>query len=89
MLFDKCPGAKQFTQPTPEFYPCPVCHAEIEIWSDEVETKCPSCSSPFTRERIQGCIDHCEMARECLGAELYERLVAQRKGGAGPAGKAA
>jgi len=29
------------------------------------------------------------MARECLGAERYERLVAQRKGGAGPAGKAA
>ena len=78
-MFDKCPGAKQFTQPTPEFYPCPWCGAEVEIWSDEIEAKCPECKRPLTRDRIQGCIDHCEMARECLGAERYDRLVAQRK----------
>jgi len=78
-MFDKCPGAKQFTQPTPEFYPCPWCGDEVEIWSDELEAKCPKCSRVVTRERIQGCIDHCEMARECLGAERYERLVRQRE----------
>jgi len=78
-MWDKCPGAKQFTQPTPEFYPCPGCHAEVEIWSDEIEAKCPGCGQIFTRERIQGCIDHCAMARECLGAERYDRLVRERK----------
>ena len=77
MLLD-CPGARQFVQPTPEFRPCPFCHAEIEIWSDQVETKCDKCGQTVTRARLQGCIDHCEKARECLGDELYERLVAKR-----------
>jgi len=78
-MFDKCPGAKQFTQPPPEFYPCPWCGAEVEIWTNELGANCPQCGQMVTRERIQGCIDHCEMARECLGEERYERLVRQRK----------
>jgi DNA-directed RNA polymerase subunit RPC12/RpoP len=79
VTWDKCPGSKQFTQPTPEFYPCPWCGGEVEIWSDEPQAKCPECGREVTRERVQGCIDHCEMARECLGAERYERLVAQSR----------
>jgi hypothetical protein len=77
-MFDKCPGAQRFTQPTPEFFPCPFCHEEVEIWSDEVEAKCPGCKQLVTRERIQGCIDHCEMAKECLGDERYQKLVAAK-----------
>ncbi len=78
-MWSECPGAKQFKQPTPEFIPCPVCHAEVEIWTDEIEVKCGSCGTVVSRERLQGCIDHCEMARECLGDELYDKLVAGRK----------
>ena len=76
MVFE-CPGAKQFRQPTPEFLPCPVCHAEVEIWTDEAEVKC-ECGNVVSRERLQGCIDHCQAAKECLGQALYDKLVAAR-----------
>lgn len=78
-MWNECPGARQFKQPTPEFIPCPTCHAEVEIWTDEVEVKCHHCGGTVSRERLQRCIDHCEMARDCLGDELYDRLVTSRK----------
>ena len=74
-----CPGSQQYKQPTPEFYTCPSCHGEIEIWSDEVEVECENCGTPFSRERVQGCIDHCEMARECLGDALYQKMLGRTK----------
>jgi Zn finger protein HypA/HybF involved in hydrogenase expression len=74
----KCPGSKQFTEPKPEFVPCPLCHGEVEMWTDEAEAKCDNCGSVVSRERLQGCIDHCSAARECLGEELYARLLRAR-----------
>ena len=74
-LDQKCPGAKQFTQATAEFLDCPHCGAEVEIWSDESQTKCDACGKVVPRPRTQGCIDHCDHAKECLGPELYEKLV--------------
>ncbi|MFB3882560.1 MAG: hypothetical protein ACE149_14935 [Armatimonadota bacterium] len=78
MTYDKCPGAKAFTQPTPEFIPCPSCHAEVEIWTDEIEAKCSSCGTMVSREMLQGCIDYCEAAKECLGEALYNKLMAAK-----------
>ena len=82
MVFE-CPGATRYTKPTPEFYPCAKCGDEVEIWSDEIETKCTKCGATFARPREQGCIDHCEMARECLGEARYKKLVeaARQKSG--------
>lgn len=82
-MWNECPGARRFKQPSPEFIPCPACHAEVEIWTDELEVKCHRCGGLVSRERLQGCIDHCEMARECLGDELYNRLMAGRGSTAG------
>jgi hypothetical protein len=79
-MYNECPGARQFKQPTPEFIPCPRCHVEVEIWTDEVEVKCHQCGETVSREQLQGCIDHCQMARECLGEQLYDRVVASRRG---------
>ncbi|UCC69299.1 MAG: hypothetical protein JSV79_05125 [Armatimonadota bacterium] len=78
-MWSECPGARQFKRPTPEFIPCTTCRAEVEIWTDEAEVKCHQCGNLVSRERLQGCIDHCETARECLGEELYNKLVAARK----------
>ena len=71
MTFEKCPGAKAFTQPTPEFIPCPSCHREVEA-------ECDSCGQMMSREMLQGCMDYCERARECLGEALYDKLVAAK-----------
>jgi hypothetical protein len=78
-MWTDCPGAWGFKQPTPKFIPCPECHAEVEIWTDEVEVKCHQCGAAVSRERLQGCIDHCEAARECLGDSLYKKLVADKR----------
>lgn len=76
---DKCPGAKQFTEPKPEFVPCPTCHQEVEIWTDEAEAKCEHCGNMVSRAMLQGCVDYCEAAKECLGEELYARLMAAKQ----------
>ncbi len=77
----KCPGAKAFRQPTPEFLPCPNCHNEVEIWTDEAEAKCDRCGTMVSREMLQGCIDTCATAKECLGEQLYNRLMAAKARG--------
>lgn len=64
-MYNDCPGARQFKQATPEFIPCRACHAEVEIWTDEVEVKCHECGETVSRER--------------LGEKLYSRLVASHK----------
>jgi len=77
-MLEECPGAAQYTKPKPEFIECPNCGAEVEIWTDEQHAKCDGCGKLVSRPRVQGCIDWCEKARECLGAELYDRLVADK-----------
>ncbi len=76
---DKCPGAKAFTEPKPEFVPCPSCHQEVEIWTDEAEAKCDGCGSVVSRAMLQGCVDYCESAKECLGEEMYTRLMTAKQ----------
>jgi len=76
---DKCPGAKAFTEPKPEFVPCPSCHQEVELWTDEAEAKCGNCGNVVSRAMLQGCVDYCEGAKECLGEELYNRLMAAKQ----------
>jgi len=79
MSIGKCPGAKAFAQPTPEFMPCPACHREVEIWTDEPEAKCDSCGTRVSRDMLQGCVDYCESAEACLGESLYQRLMAAKE----------
>jgi len=76
---DKCPGAKAFTEPKPEFVPCPSCHSEVELWTDEAKAKCGNCGSVVSRAMLQGCVDYCEGAKGCLGEEMYNRLMAEKQ----------
>ncbi len=75
MTFDKCPGAKAFTQPTPEFIRCPSCRGEVEIWTDEVKGVCPGCKRTILREGGQSCLDWCKYAKECVGDEAYKKYL--------------
>jgi len=75
----ECPGSERFRKPTPEFFNCPFCDTEVEIWTDEVKAKCPGCGQVVSQDRLQGCIDYCEQARACLGELRYQRLVPKER----------
>lgn len=77
-LYKGCPGANIFKDVKPEYIECPYCHAEIEIWSDELLARCPSCRRIVARQRGASCIDWCKYAAECIGAQKYQQLVKER-----------
>jgi len=78
MIF-KCPGSQNFNQPHPEYIKCLFCHAEIEIWSDEVKAVCPGCGKETVRGQLPSCLDWCKYAMECLGKEAYEKYLKNKK----------
>lgn len=69
-----CPGSGAIKNPIPEYIECPWCKEEVEIWSDEVKTVCPSCKGVVFKDRMPSCVDWCKHAKECIGAEAYNRL---------------
>ena len=77
-IFKGCPGAITLKEARPEYVNCPHCGEELEIWSDEIRVRCPHCSAWVTQERGASCIEWCAWAKECVGAELYERHMAAR-----------
>ena len=60
-----CPGISQFMRPTPSYVKCSRCGSDVEIWSDEEQTECPTCGTMVSRGKIQSCLDWCEYADKC------------------------
>lgn len=67
----ECPGSGKFKHPHPEEIKCPSCGEALEIWTDEVQAKCPGCKKTVIREQGQSCLDWCKYARECVGDQAY------------------
>ncbi|GAB4482726.1 MAG: hypothetical protein OHK006_01850 [Thermodesulfovibrionales bacterium] len=80
MLKEGCPGSQEIRTPYPEEIRCFWCEATNEIWSDEPDTKCKSCGKTVARDMKTSCIEWCPAARECVGAEKYDRLMKALKG---------
>jgi predicted amidophosphoribosyltransferase len=74
-----CPGSKEIRNPYPEDLICIFCGAKNEIWSDEPDTNCKNCGKTITRDIASSCIQWCPAAKECVGAEKYERLMKKLK----------
>jgi hypothetical protein len=75
MSLKRCPGSLAFAQPKIEFVRCPHCKADVEIWSDEADAKCPQCERMVIRLTRQSCVDWCKYSRECLGNAKYKQYV--------------
>lgn len=77
--FDFCPGARNIRQPRPDYLKCPHCGEEVEIWSDEVKTICPSCKKIVLADREgMSCLEWCSYAEQCVGAEVYQSYFINR-----------
>lgn len=73
-MFDKCPGAANIRTPTLETKTCPECGEEVEIFSTDMRVDCPKCGHTIFND-LESCIRWCKYARECVGDDVYERLM--------------
>ena len=72
-----CSGRSNFGTPTLRVMKCPDCGEEIEIFSTDVKAECPGCGHVMYND-INICIRYCAHAEECVGTELYNKLVRYR-----------
>jgi uncharacterized paraquat-inducible protein A len=49
---------------------CPNCGYRVEIFSDEMKTKCPKCKKSVRRKNLPSCIDWCRYADKCVGKDF-------------------
>jgi len=64
---------------------CPQCGEEVELFSNDISVKCSGCGFVVYND-IESCIQWCRHAKECVGEEMYRKLMerksapAQQKG---------
>ncbi|MCL2882890.1 MAG: hypothetical protein FWF30_00240 [Coriobacteriia bacterium] len=76
MAISGCPGAGNITgTPTLKVKTCPICGAEVQLFSTDFDLACPKCGFVVYNDVIS-CVRWCKMARECVGDEMYEQLMA-------------
>lgn len=73
----KCPGSCNNSTPQLVIKTCPECGNEIEMFSIDMKAVCDRCGFEAFND-IQSCIEWCQHAEECIGAELYRKLVTDR-----------
>jgi hypothetical protein len=70
----RCPG-QDSRKLTVSYHPCPTCGEMVEFFSDENRVRCPKCKQMVVKDEAPSCIQWCKAARECLGADRYDRLM--------------
>lgn len=78
-MLSSCPGAANIRTPTLTIRKCPRCGEEVEVFSNDVSVKCGKCGFVVYND-IQSCFQWCKHARECLGEEMYRKLVEKQAG---------
>ncbi len=74
-MFSKCPG-QDIRNLKVKLLKCPNCGAGVEIFSDELSVRCQKCGAKVYTEKIPSCIEWCASARQCLGEERWQKLMA-------------
>jgi anaerobic ribonucleoside-triphosphate reductase len=73
-MYDRCPGAAGVRTPTLTIKKCPSCGEEIEVFSNDIYVACNKCGFKVYND-IASCVQSCRYAKECVGEELYTRLM--------------
>ncbi len=74
----KCPG-QDSRKLTVSYRPCPECGELVEFFSDETRARCTKCRAVVLIEQVPNCVQWCEAARECIGAERYDAIMKELK----------
>ena len=86
MIFSGCPGTDKLRNPTISEKICPVCGNTIEIFSTDTEVACEKCGFVAYNDELS-CIQWCQYAEKCIGTELYQKLMKNKKHEAESAGE--
>jgi len=78
MIYSKCPGVDKLRNPTITEKVCPRCGATIEIFSVDTEAACEKCGFVAYNDELH-CTQWCAYAEKCIGTELYDKLVRNRR----------
>ncbi len=73
-----CAGRNNFGTPTLKIMKCPECGGEIEMFSTDIKVKCDNCGFVAFND-INICVQWCAHAEECVGTEMYNKLVRFRE----------
>jgi NADH pyrophosphatase NudC (nudix superfamily) len=76
-MLDHCPGAANLRTPTLSIKKCPQCGEEVELFSNDISVKCSTCGFVVYNE-IESCIQWCKHAKECVGDEMYRKLMERK-----------
>ena len=77
MMLDHCPGAANLRIPALSIRKCPQCGEEAELFSNDISVKCSGCGFVVCND-IESCIQWCKHAKECVGEEMYRKLMEQK-----------
>jgi ribosomal protein S27E len=77
MMLDYCPGAQNLKTPTLSIRKCPQCGVEVEVFSNDISVKCSGCGFEVYND-IESCIQWCRHAKECVGEEMYRKLMERK-----------
>ena len=72
MIMEGCQGKPQLKVMEKT---CPNCGHESEMFSVDTEAKCENCGFTIYNDLLS-CVQWCKYARQCVGEETYERLMA-------------
>ena len=76
-MLDHCPGAANLRTPTLAIKKCPQCGGEVKLFSNDISAKCCRCGLVVYND-IESCIQWCKYAKECVGEEMYNRLMSKK-----------
>lgn len=76
-MFGQCPGSANLRTPTLSMKKCPECGHEVEVFSSDIKVPCDNCGFVVYNE-VSGCVRWCKHARECLGEEMYKKIMEER-----------
>jgi ribosomal protein S27AE len=77
-MFNRCPGAANIQTPTLSIKKCPQCGDEVEIFSNDLRVSCDRCGFAIYND-ITSCVQWCKFAKECVGEEMYRKLVGKKR----------
>ena len=76
-MLDHCPGTANLRTPTLAIKKCPRCGEEVELFSNDISVKCSGCGFVVFND-IASCVQWCKYAKECVGEEVYNKMMAQK-----------